>query len=448
MAAGALSLLLQACGDDDGGASGKGGALIQTKLTAAGGSAASGDKFRAGAATLESLRYYITQIMICESLEVQGSGFNNPQGCVELYGRDIGALAYSTTEDWRRLGDIARSSDDGYIELMGTRSALASRTELQQGHAHAYNYGIINWALPIKVRGSVPFVDGTTLYTHDGVSTFETVGVDSYRSYYTAPSTPLDRAPAEDAVVILGNGGNWFKFQTPLTITTADIDEKREFVLDLVFNPQGIVNGFAGGAQGNISQRDSAGGHVFDITVPMLDLAPVPHRADQRVVRESYRGTSQVAGNGFDVRIELYSVEGETSVYGADVKTLVNSGSTSAPPSIAKASFVESAADGSLSFSSWKHTPVITGLVRASSVGGRTRVSLVCAEHTNRAAVEGGSAIVVERCPSATIDVELTLVSRNIVEGSIPVAVGAGPSDAGVGDAALELRDATLGVAP
>ncbi len=430
--------LLLACGDDDGGsATASGGARIQTQLTAAGG-AASNDKARLGTANLESLRYYITSISICESLEVQGSGYNNPTGCLELYKRELGALSYDLNGDWRPLADVARASDEGYVDLIGSRSALASQTPITHEHAHAYNYGIIGWALPVKVRASVPLSDGTTLYTHDGTTAFDT-NPDGYRAYYTAPSTPLTAGPAQDAVVILPNGGNWFKFQTPLTITASDVEEKRAFVLDLVFNPQGIVNGIAAqGTQGNISQRAADGTRQFEITVPMLDLAPVPHRADQRVLRESYVGATSADGNAFDVRIELYSIDGEDTVYGADVKTLINGASTGVPPSIAKASFVDREADGSLSISSWKHTPVITGLRRGAS----SHVTLKCAEHTDRAGVEGGSAIVANRCPGATLDVVLTRVSRNVVEGSVPTAVGAGPVDAGTVSDAASLIDA------
>jgi hypothetical protein len=434
------SLLLAHCGEDGGGGSAGQGARIQTQLTAAGGTATS-DKFRAGAANLESLRYYITTIMICETLEVQGSGFNNPGNCLELYKREPGPLAHELNGDWRGLADVARGSDEGFVELLGNRSALASETPIRHENAHAYNYGIINWALPIKLRGSVPFSDGTTLYTHDGATSFE-MHTSGFRAYYTTPTAPMTSAPAEDAVVILGNGGNWFKFQTPLTITTEDVDTKRAFVLDLVFNPQGIVNGYQDwGALGSISQR-AADGRRFDITVPYLDLAPVPHRADQRVVRESYRGTTTVDGNAFDLRIELYAIEGEDAVHGADLKTLVNSASTTVPPAVAKAAFVERASDGTLSFSTFKHTPVITGLARASTVGATSRVALRCAEHTDRAGAEGGAAIVVERCPSPTVEVTMALVSRNLVEGSVPTAVGIGPVDAGVVSDAASALDA------
>ena len=110
----------------------------------------------------------------------------------------------------------------------------------------SYNYGIITWSLPIKVKATLPLGDGTFLYTHDGETLSETIGNDNFVRYYTKASSSLGVGPAEEAVVLLGNGGNWFKFQNPLTVTSADVEERRQWVLDLVFNPEGIVKGFAG----------------------------------------------------------------------------------------------------------------------------------------------------------------------------------------------------------
>ncbi|MET0285539.1 MAG: hypothetical protein ABW352_13750 [Polyangiales bacterium] len=469
-----MSILLAGCGDDDGGSRDDGSgvdagqdagrdagidsalgrdeagtqkpaARIQTQVTAAGGAPASNAKLRGGAATIESLKYYITSISICEQIDAQGSGFANPRGCLQLYSRNIGELAYDTRQDYRPLGDIARRSDEGFIDLMSasSRAALATSTSLSVNDVRSYNFGVINWALPVKLRATVPFTDGTTLYTHDGVSSVELVGADMFRAYYTAPSTPLDQAPAEDAVVLLGNGGNWFKFQSPLTISAADIEAQRAYVLDLVFNPEGIVNGYAGsGAIGNLSQRDTNGNHIYDVTVPLLDLAPVPHRADQRVLRESYRGTASLDGSSFDLRVELYTVEGEDVVYGADLKTLVNAGSTQPPPSVIKASYIDRESDGTLTISSYKHLPALRGLRRPAEVGGTTRISVSCGEHTDRAAAEGGTAVVVNRCPGASFDVTLTLTSRNAVEGSIPITGDAGVVDSGTVADASSLLDA------
>jgi hypothetical protein len=321
-----------------------------------------------------------------------------------------------------------------------SREQLASSTKITREQARSYNYGIITWSLPIKLTATLKMNGGGFLYTHDGHTQFETVGVDNFRSYFTQATTPLDQAPAEEAVVLLPNGGNWFKFQSPFVISEDDIEAERAFVLDLVFNPDGIVKGFSDSfAQGSLSQRGAAGAHVHDITVPMLDLSPVPHRAEEQVIRESYQGTVTLADNSFDVRIELYYVEGDANetVYGVDAKSLVNAHTTSMPPELAKVSFLDRAEDGSLSISAHKHIPVITGLRRVSGASGSTHVSLACAVHGDRAAVEGGSAIVVEHCPAATIDVELALTSRTAVTGAVAAGVGSGPvlEDAGVEDA-------------
>jgi hypothetical protein len=419
-------------------------ARIETRFSAAAlESAHPTTKFRAGAADssgLASLKYQITSITICETLETAGSGFNNPNNCLELYHHDNPSFHYGLNDDWTPLADAARSTEDGFVDLLdaNSRGQLASSTTLTREQAHSYNYGTITWSLPIKVTATLAMSDGSYLYTHDGHTQIETIGVDNNRSYFTAPATPLTAGPAEEAVVLLPNGGNWFKFQSPFVISPEDIEAERAFVLDLVFNPAGIVKGFSDSfAQGNLSQRSASGAHEHDITVPMLDLAPVPHRASEQVMRESYLGTVSLPDNTFDVRIELYYVAGDANetVYGVDAKSLVNARGTSMPPDLSKISFLDREADGTLTMSAWKHLPVIRGLARVTGESGSTHVMLACAEHTDRAGVEGGSAIVVEHCPSALLDVELVLTSRTPVAGAVAAGVGAGVEpDAGVSE--------------
>jgi len=388
---------------------------------------------------LERLEYYIFSVQICESLQASGSGFNNPTGCLELYSGDRSAYNYSLEGDWTALADAARGSDAGFVNLLDpvSRAALGGTTPLQSEHVRSYNYGIITWSLPIKVKATVALGDGTFLYTHDGPTRVQTIGVDNYRDYFTAPNTELDVGPAETAVVILGNGGNWFKFQNPLSITQADIDQKRQWVLDLVFNPEGIVKGFSGDGttRSNIREQNEAGASLRGINVPMLDLAPVPHRATEQVVRESYLANLDVSGNIFDARIELYSVDGDpnNSVYGVDVKTLVARDSASVPPDMAKISSISTDSDGALSFESYNGTPVISGFHRVADEHGTTHASILCATHDNRAGAEGGAAIVMDVCPSASIDATFTLVGRRHLDGDIPLTLE--PSDAGASDA-------------
>jgi hypothetical protein len=404
---------------------------------------------------LESLEYYVTSVQICESMQAMGSGFSNPSGCLQLYrGADVPELTYGLDGDWRPLANAARALTTGFIDLLdpNAREALNGTVELGSEHVRSYNYGIITWSLPIKVKASIPLADGSFLYTHDGTTDYEVIGVDNWRHYYTAPATSLATAPAEKAVVLLPNGGNWFKFQSPLTVTSADIEERRQWVLDLVFNPEGIIKGFAGDgiSQGNLQERDGSGNVTRVITVPMLDLAPIPHRQDEQVVRESYLASMSVGSQAFDLRLELYSVEGDPSqtVYGVDCKTLVTAASPNVPAEFSKVSYVVAESDGSLTFQAYDQSPIISGFERVSEESGTTVATIKCVEHGDPAGAAGG-AIVVDSCPSADIDVTFRLIGRRRLDGELPTppAVGDAGADAAAptdGDAGTDAGDAGL----
>ena len=411
---------------------------------------------------LENLEYMILGVQICESMQATGSGFSNPGGCLELYRNDTSGLNYDLTGDWTPLADAARAMTTGFVDLLdpSSRATLNGRTELTSEHVRSYNYGIITWSLPIKVKATIPLGDGTFLYTHDGDTTFELLGTDNFKHYFTTPAAPLTTAPADKAVVLLGNGGNWFKFQNPLTVTPADIDERRQWVLDLVFNPEGIVKGFAGEgvSVGSIQQMNGSGAVTHAVTVPMLDLAPIPHRENEQVVRESYLASLNVGPHAFDLRLELYSIDGdpEQTIYGADVKSLVTAASRTAPPEMSKVSYVVPAGNGSVTFQSFNESPIISDFRRVSEEFGTTTASIKCATHADRAGAEGGAAIVVDSCPSADIAVTFRLVGRTLLDGELPTPPSPSELDAGAdaaptadaGDAADASPDASPDAAP
>ena len=392
---------------------------------------------------LESLEYYITSVQICESMQAAGSAFSNPTGCLELYSGDRTQLSYELGADWRPLAQEARETTTGFVDLLNptARATLNATTTLTEAHVRSYHYGIITWSLPIKVKASVPLADGTFLYTHDGPVEVETIGADNFQHYYTDPTTALNVAPAEKAVVLLGNGGNWFKFQNPLSVSAADISERRQWVLDLVFNPEGIVKGFAGQgiSQSNLQERDGTGAVTRAITIPLLDLAPIPHRESEQVVRESYLASLVVGSQAFDVRLELYSVEGDPNrtIYGVDAKTLVTAASTNVPTEFSKISYVVTESDGSVTFQSFNQSPIVTGFERVGEVFQTTTANIRCATHADRAGAEGGAAIVVDSCPSEQISASFRLMGRTLLDGSLPTPPA---PDAGVaGDGGAEL---------
>jgi hypothetical protein len=389
-------------------------------------------------AQVNSLEYYFTSIQICETLEAQGSGFNNPGGCLEIWRNDNPSFGYDVNGDWTALADSARETTAGFVDLMdeSARDGLSRTTPLRSEHVRAYNYGIITWSLPVKVSATIPLGDGSFLYTHDGPVQTETIGVDNFLHYYTKAATSLAQSPAEKAVVLLGSGGNWFKFQSPLQITQADLDERRQWMLDLVFNPDGIIKGYAGdgiGNNGNLEERDQNGGTLRMINVPLLDLVPIPHRETERVVRESYVGSVDLGSRGFDLRLELYSIEGDPAqtVFGVDAKTLVTAATTGVPTDVSKISYVVSSTDGSLSFQSYSATSIISGFRRVSGVNQTTHASVKCSVHGDPAGANGGSAIVSDVCPSADIDVTFRLAERLLLDGQEPVG-GSPGGDAGV----------------
>jgi hypothetical protein len=415
--------------------------------------------FRRGAATaatLSSLEYYVRSIQVCESLVVRGSGFTDAAGCLELYTGNHDVLVGDLAGDWAPLAEEARALDEGYVDLMSadSRASLTRSTTLREQDVRSYNYGIITWALPVKIQAEIDLGDGSFLFTHDGVTMSELIGADNFRNYFTRAATSLLEAPAEKAVVLLGNGGNWFKFQQPFEITPDDITEGRDWVLDLVFNPEGIIKGYEGSyVNGHLREEDELGTPIRGITVPMIDLVPVPHRRSDHVVRESYLAEVAIGPHAFELRVEVYSLEEDPnrSILGVDVKTLVTASSSEPPPDAAKVSRVATDSDGDLTFASFNDSELISNFVRLIDVGDRHGADIACATHDDRAGAEGGALIVVSSCPSPSLPVEFRLESRTRLDGSSSFGgsdVDAGPdvepaTESGAIDAGVWL-DASL----
>ena len=112
------------------------------------------------------------------------------------------------------------------------------------------------------------------------------------------------------------------------------------------------------------------------------------------------------------------------------MKSLVNAGTTGVPLELSKVSYLVRADDGSLSFSSYSHTPILTGLQRVSGDSGSTHIGVACASYGTAMPANGTFALLAGNCPSPIIDVALQLTAREPVTGSISTAVGGGP-DAG-----------------
>lgn len=330
------------------------------------------------ASTLSSLKYYITSITICESMDTVGTAFTNASGCIELYkgNQNDPTYTYTLGEDYSRFADPARASDTGFIDLMDdtARGSLSSVTTLGADDVRSYNYGFITWYLPVKVKADVSLSNGDVYRTKDGTTSSSLIT--------TAPGTFAD-GTAEEAVLVLGNGGSWFKFQNPFVISQSDVDSTTptQYSLDLTFNPEGFLKAFSSdvGGCGGCNLKDSLGNQI---AVPLLDLNPVPHKTAEKVLRESYVAIVQSGTDNFNIRLELYSIENDPNktIYGVDTATLMNGSTTTAVSPFPKVSFVASGNDGNLEFEDYQGAagPLVTGFKRQTQVGSTFTSTLHC----------------------------------------------------------------------
>lgn len=334
--------------------------------------------------SIYSMKYYITNIAICQKMEIDGSGYKNATGCIPLYsGSNPAAFMEGddTSLDFLPMAAAARASDDGFIDLMDpiSRAKLSTNTSITEDQVGSYQYGTINWALPIKIRADIPITGGGTFRTADG----PTVSRNSGRNYTYKTTYPGDfstNLKATETIVMLPNGGTFFKFQKPLVISKDDVVGKSQFQLDLAFNPDGLLKGYSSpgnGSDPNVSLTDSVHN---GIEVPFIDLGPIPHRSDDQVIKESYSAQVDSGLDHFNVRIELYYLKSDPSksIYAVEAKTLINGQTTQQVPSFPRVVSVLTAKDGSLEFDTWSSMGVVTGFARGNKVGDSVSALINC----------------------------------------------------------------------
>ena len=408
-------------GDANGGSSTPAsGSTISTRMTVSPTSGAAGGPKTTSlvlggttAASLVSMKYFIKNIVICEEMETNGTATGNSKGCLTIYSvPENPAYAYTPQDtDFTHLADAARKSDEGFVDLMNatSRATLTKSTPLTKEHVHGYSYGAIYWNLPVKLTASIPMADGSTYYTHDGPTVRTVVGNDGFVAYPTVTPGALTDGPAEEATILHPNGGTWFKFQAPLVVTQKDLDDKVGYVLDLTFNPDGLVKGSSwGGPPPSIVE---GGAQPRSIIVPMLDLTPVPHRATESVTKETYVANVKAGDDDFDVRLELYYVKEDPkkTIYGVSAKTLVNARSTTTVSDFQKVSFLDTKDSGAIDFQAYDKTPMLTGFKRGTKAGDTSPATLHCAHYGD---ANGSSAgVLFSGCDANGAPLTFTLTS-------------------------------------
>lgn len=370
---------------------------------------------QAPAAGLLSMKYYITSITICNSMDTTGTAYSNPDGCLELYAgnQEDSNYTYELGDDYAPFGDVARLSNTGFVDLIDdtSRATLNSSRTLTSDDVREYNYGYINWYLPVKLTAEVDMGDGSFFRTDDGT----TVTNDADQGPITTAITDFTAVEtASEAVVVLNNGGSWFKFQNPFEITQADIDAGTQFALDLTFNPEGLIKAYTAdvGSCGNCALVDPTGNQFL---VPMLDLTPVPHKTSETVQKETYVASiSTGEANNFDLRIELYSIQDdpEATIYGIDANTLINAETTAAASSFPKVSFIETGDDGNLVLEDYRGSDgqLVTSFQRLTEEGATASAVIHCGDPSTGGFITDGCA------DGETLDVTFTLESISTLD--------------------------------
>ena len=343
----------------------------------------------AGTGGLTSLKYFITSIQICQSMTTTGTAFSAQSGCFTLYSGPTDATlnpsgGAGTSPDYKGMSTYAASTTTGYIDLMSTasRATIATGgTVTGAASAGSYNYGLVNWAYPVKVTATIP-VGASYLYTQ---ATTVTNSTTAGGAPTVLANTVMTTSPAAEAIVPLSNGGTWFKFQNPFVISDADVSAGTAYTVDLTFNPDNLIRGFKGpNAPTNLALNDGVLGATTTnaVNVPMLDLSPVPRKSTDSTYVETYTTTS-ITGttDTFSLRLELYYNSADTtkSIYGATLRVIPTS-TTQFSTDIAKIAFIAANATTAtnLDFQDYATNPIVKGFTRQTAVGGTTTVTLPC----------------------------------------------------------------------
>jgi hypothetical protein len=330
-----LALLLCACGGSGGGGDGGGAQAslnlevlstssttsaprtrpIQTGLVRA--AAAQG---QVTASDLESLKYYITDISICKQMTIDGTGYSGQSGCISVYSVER-LYDYDTF-----VAEDAAQETEHYIDLMRSSdlAKLTKTTYLSEEDVGDYHYGKVDHYRPVKLTASIQLSDETMVYTKSGTSTLISgSGIDAT---YVTQVSDITTGPAEEAIVVLPNGGSWFKFEKPFRLTSEDVENETTFQMKLAFNPEGVIKAYGFTSSNQVIQDEA---NNYGIVVPLMPFTPVIYRTTETAKKESYlfsyASTDTSLYNSFDFRLELYSVPEDTSdsIYAADTLQLL-----------------------------------------------------------------------------------------------------------------------------
>lgn len=282
------------------------------------------------ATSITSLQYYIQSIQLCESITTTGTGYSSTSGCINLYvnedSQDTSLYnSYTITE-------ASTDTDPNHFIDFLTEEGRARLEVSQAVDSGTYNYALINFMRPIKIKAEFKNTSGTTLHRTKSGGTIVSLGNDEGgREMEAIKPANTHTGDAELMTYMLNNGGTWFPLLSPFVIAPGD-----DVILDFVYNPENFATTTETSA-GCASSPSSSGPYVYDegncvtFNLPYAKMAPVPRKSGESTKKEVYLITDWATGSeASDVRVEIYYNSADTakSIRGADAALVMKSGAT------------------------------------------------------------------------------------------------------------------------
>ncbi|MBI2058145.1 MAG: hypothetical protein HYT87_00090 [Nitrospirae bacterium] len=294
--------------------------------------------------------------------------------------------------------------------------SVGGTTSAAGAAAKSYVYGVFQVAPFVKVNGELILNDGRTLVSREGPVTLREAGAGTPWTIVTVENLEGTSGSSQEVAVSSYVGGI-FKFQSPFTISQADLDSQAQFTLDIIFNPAGLLQGYRNPPFGLAQMQDLSGNSIF---VSNLRVGPVPRRGSSNTVLESYLFTLPT----YNARLDLYSVKDDPAktIYAVDLRVIATKDTTAALADTA-ISYVVPNADDKIDFQNPLKTPIISGFTRLAAEGATGKAKVICSDLTASGEGTGWNLAGVGGTPAAgcaslasTIDTSYTLVTMKEIK--------------------------------
>lgn len=252
---------------------------------------------------LRSLKMYFREIKICKDLEMTGSGYNNPTGCVALYTNmedDYTGTEAPTAADREHF----TAAGEGKFYDILSASDIAKLKQPVAVDVGEYNYGIIETHPWVKINAK----SGNLCTLPAGANEAGATGGDGIVSYRTeVTSLDCGTGDAEETLVYITNANTNFKFLKPFTVAEGD-----DVTVDLAFNMDKEVKSFDDHGRIVLGTSGSTAGFY----IPMIRMSPAPRKSGETTKTETY-----ILGAATDkeqVRMQIYynSADADKAILG------------------------------------------------------------------------------------------------------------------------------------